>query len=187
LFSRCCTTSTLVFTGDLLTQTIMEKRGPTKKKGIDYIRLARAATLGFCIIAPSLHIWYTLTLPKILTKPFFATWKPLHKNIAGVCIDQSFFACWIISNYMFWSSMLKDANISNGIENVKTNLPLALPTNWKIWPFVTFINLTFVPIIYRVLVVNFVSIFWNFYLAWLTNSKAHEKEMLEEQAKDKLA
>jgi predicted glycosyl hydrolase (DUF1957 family) len=62
---------------------------------------------------------------------------------------------------------------------VKANLPTAIWTNWCIWPFVTFINLSYVPIIYRVLVVNFVSIFWNFYLANLNQRKSLEADLIK--------
>jgi len=110
LYARCLTTSFLVFSGDLLAQTIIEKKGPGGSKPIDKVRLVRSAALGFCVIAPNLHMWYTLTLPKILSRPIFQTLSPLQKNITGVVIDQSTFAFWIISNYMFWVSMFTNAD-----------------------------------------------------------------------------
>jgi hypothetical protein len=43
-------------------------------------------------------------------------------------------------------------------------------TNWKIWPAATLVNLMFVPIQYRVLFANFIGLFWNMYLSFITNN-----------------
>jgi len=140
LYARCLTTSFLVTTGDLTSQYLFENRGIGRELPIEKVRLVRSAALGFFIIAPNLHFWYTLTLPKILGQKFFQRFSPIQKVIAGTVIDQSTFAFWIISNYCFWFSMLKDGDPMKGIENVKNNVPKAIWVNWCIWPFVTAIN-----------------------------------------------
>jgi hypothetical protein len=98
----------LVTTGDLLSQTLLENRGFSEnRKPFDFSRTARSAALGFCVIAPNLHMWYTIGLPKLLSRPVFAAMSPLRKNLTGAAIDQSTFAFWIISNYMFWVNMFQ--------------------------------------------------------------------------------
>lgn len=41
-------------------------------------------------------------------------------------------------------------------------------TNWKIWPAATMINFMYVPMQYRVLFANFIGLFWNIYLSYIT-------------------
>ena len=41
-------------------------------------------------------------------------------------------------------------------------------TNWKVWPIATMINLQFVPMQFRVLFANFIGLFWNMYLSYLS-------------------
>jgi len=61
-----------------------------------------------------------------------------------------------------------------GIKEIKENLSQnyvdIVLTNWKIWPATQLINFYFVPFQHRILVVNFVALFWNTYLAAKTNS-----------------
>jgi protein Mpv17 len=44
----------------------------------------------------------------------------------------------------------------------------ALTSNWMVWPFVQVVNFSFVPLDYRVLFVNGLSIFWNCYLSYIS-------------------
>lgn len=50
------------------------------------------------------------------------------------------------------------------MRNVSNNLWPAMKANWTVWPIITFLNLQFVPMMYRVMVVNFCALFWNLYL-----------------------
>jgi protein Mpv17 len=45
----------------------------------------------------------------------------------------------------------------------------ALKTNWQIWPGVQFVNFAYVPLDFRVLIVNVVSLGWNCYLSYLNS------------------
>jgi hypothetical protein len=49
--------------------------------------------------------------------------------------------------------------------------------NWTVWPFITFLNLKFVPVLYQVIVVNICALFWNFYLTkqYIDNRKLSER------------
>jgi protein Mpv17 len=55
-------------------------------------------------------------------------------------------------------------------EKLQKNYVTALTSNYMIWPFVQIVNFKFIPLHYRVLFVNVVSIGWNCYLSFLNSS-----------------
>lgn len=54
--------------------------------------------------------------------------------------------------------------------------------NWMIWPGVTFVNLMFVPLIYRTLFVNFFALGWNLYLSLINEQGKKEIEERRESS-----
>jgi len=62
------------------------------------------------------------------------------------------------------------------VERLRTSYWQALATNWMIWPFVQLANFKLVPLQYRLLFVNVVSIGWNSYLSFLNSSKTKGME-----------
>ena len=59
-----------------------------------------------------------------------------------------------------------------------------MKVNWMIWPAVTFVNILFVPLLYRTLVVNFFSLGWNLFLSMKNEQGKAERGLIED---DKLA
>lgn len=59
----------------------------------------------------------------------------------------------------------------------------ALKTNWLVWPAVQTVNFTFLPLQYRVLFANVVSIGWNSYLSWVNGQEAAEEKEEREHEK----
>jgi protein Mpv17 len=53
---------------------------------------------------------------------------------------------------------------------LETSYKDTLITNYKLWPAAQIVNFKFVPLQYQVLFANFVSVFWNAYLSWATNT-----------------
>lgn len=89
------------------------------------------------------------------------------ETAARVFIDQSVFAPTMIAMFLSSMATMEGASAKERLE--KTWWP-ALRTNWMVWPFVQTINFAFLPLQYRVLFANVISIGWNSYLSWV-NSK----------------
>jgi protein Mpv17 len=87
--------------------------------------------------------------------------------LARVACDQLAFAPVMIG--VFLSSMATMEGTSAKARLDKSWWP-ALQTNWLVWPFVQVINFGFMPLQYRLLFANIVSIGWNSYLSFV-NSK----------------
>lgn len=84
--------------------------------------------------------------------------------LARVAMDQTLFAPTMIAAFL--SSMATMEGVS-AKKRLDKSWWSALQTNWMVWPFVQSINFTFVPLQFRVLFANLVSIGWNCYLSWV--------------------
>lgn len=86
---------------------------------------------------------------------------------ARVACDQLIFAPVMINVFLRSMATMEGTDMQ---EKVDKTYWAALKANYMIWPFVQAVNFKFVPLDYRVLAVNVVSIGWNCFLS-LINSK----------------
>ncbi|KAG8248961.1 Protein Mpv17 [Homalodisca vitripennis] len=144
---------------DIIAQTLIEKR---KFKGIEWNRCARYASIGL-FIGPTVGIWY-----RVLEYQFGSGGvKILFKKIA---CDQLLFAPFFLGCLMCTIDTLKGKSVQETKEDLKNNYPEILLSNYKVWPFVQVVNFYFVPLHFRVLFVQMISVLWNTYLSWKINS-----------------
>ena len=163
-------TGALVGTGDVIAQQVVEKKG---FKGHNFVRTAKMAGIGLCFIGPGLRTWYII-LDKLVKGT--AGTSALKKMI----LDQGIWApCFLV---MFFSAVgALDGNSAKQIkEKLKKDFVPALKVNYMIWPAVQLLNFYFVPMQHRVIVVNFVALFWNTYLAWASHKEKPGSAMNEE-------
>ena len=178
IFTRAATTGTLMCAGDVIAQLTLTK----KEEKFDFKRMARSFSIGFCFTGPSLYFWFNRILPKIFGLQMFSKFTPAKKVLLGVALDQGLFGWWTVGLYMFWSNYFTYWNVNKAVQNVKDRVPATMVYAWMIWPWVIYVNLTYVPIEFRVLLVNFVSLFWNLILSY-RNSQAVKPKAEQTQAK----
>lgn len=155
-------TGLLFGTGDYLAQSLFE----TEK--FDYLRSFRAIAYGGIIFAPIGHRWYGL-LTKI--KP---SQSKLVNTFARVGVDQLVFAPLIgIPLYYTIMTILEMKPLSSIEPKLSLNWWPTLKNNWLVWPIFQLFNFYLVPLQYRLLVVNLLSIGWNTYLSFELNKKSH--------------
>ena len=66
--------------------------------------------------------------------------------------------------------MLETGDSAAGIQKIKDKLWPTLQVNWVVWPVLQGVNLSVVPLQYRILYINVCSLFWSAYLSKMTNS-----------------
>jgi protein Mpv17 len=84
-----------------------------------------------------------------------------------VACDQLVFAPTFIGVFLSSMAVLEGSSVQ---EKLAKSYSSALTTNWMIWPFVQMVNFKLVPLDYRLLFVNVISIGWNCYLSYLNSS-----------------
>jgi len=142
-------------TGDILAQQLIEHKG----KNYDIRRTVKMAAMGTLFIGPGLRTWY-IVLDKLIKGA--STTAVIKKVVA----DQFLWAPVFIAAFFSVSELLDGSSFADVEQKLKTAYLPALKANYLIWPWVQLGNFYFVPLQHRIVVVNFVALFWNMYLAW---------------------
>ena len=156
--------------GDVVAQQAVERRG---FKNHDLRRTANFTAIGLVMVAPCMRAWY-ITLDRLVKGT--GTTVAIKKML----LDQSLWAPTIIASIFAAVDLLEGKTMEQFKQKFDESYFTALKTNWCVWPFVQIFNFYFVPLQHRVIIVNVVAIFWNTYLAWITNAASATQNKKEE-------
>lgn len=156
---------TLMSLGDFLAQTVIERRSVNE---YEPKRTLRFFTFGICFVGPACSLWYTFLARRFGAAKF--------STVKMVACDQLLYAPPFLASFLTGMELLKGEFSPQHIKyKLQQDYPDVLKTNYKIWPLVQAVNFTFVPVIYRVVVVNIVAVGWNTYLAMMSEKKHPEE------------
>lgn len=170
ILANSITSAILFGSGDLLAQWffINEK--------YDYRRTLRNMIYGGLVFSPFATVFYRFLNNK-LSFPFKNSIprQLIHfaNTLTRVSVDQLIWAPIGIPLYFTAVSLME----FKSFESIKLKLSDSywetLVNNWKVWPLFQTVNFLIVPLQYRLLCVNIISILWNCYLSW-ENVKANK-------------
>lgn len=80
----------------------------------------------------------------------------------------------INSLFFFTSTVMETGDAGKGVAAIQEKLWPTLKVNWVVWPVLQGINMSMVPLQYRLLYINFCSLFWSAYLSKQANAKGAE-------------
>ncbi|KAF2453447.1 SYM1 protein [Lineolata rhizophorae] len=163
--TQSITTSILFATGDTLAQQGVEKRGGAAH---DYMRTGRMALYGGCVFGPVATAWYGFLGRRINLS---STSRTIGTRVG---LDQLVFAPLHMPVFLSSMALLEG---KNPVPRVQQAYWTALKGNWTVWPAVQGVNFALVPDMWRVMVVNVVSIGWNCYLSFLNSQGVTEKKI----------
>ncbi|KAK3956658.1 hypothetical protein QBC32DRAFT_202477 [Pseudoneurospora amorphoporcata] len=85
----------------------------------------------------------------------------------------------IFNSYFFgMQAFLAGESWNNIVERIRVTVPVSFVNSWKVWPAVTAISFTFIPMEYRSLFAGVVAVGWQTYLSFL-NRKAEDGKAVE--------
>jgi len=152
----------LAGSSDLLCQYFVEKN-----EKIDFVRVARFAGLVSCCMAPMAYKWYQYierVIPAGGNK-----WKMGLKRVAA---DQIIAAPIFTSFFLFNLNVLETRNLKASLAKTANVFLPILTTNYKVWPIIQYVNLSIIPIQYRILLVQFIGLFWNMYISHMQHKES---------------
>lgn len=151
------------FLSDYICQSKIEKKS---LEDYSFTRSLRQGSVGAFFAAPSLHVWHSLILPKIVK---FCT-----NNIAKLCVsvflNETVLAGYFISCLLFSFETLKTLDVEAGAKNVQDKFVPALESSVKFWTGISFVNYGLVPIHLRPVYVSCWSVVWQSYLSYVSNN-----------------
>ncbi|KAG5421606.1 SYM1 [Candida metapsilosis] len=138
----------------------------------DLVRTLRAVVYGGIIFAPLGDKWYKVLNTKIV-------WRGKNERtmstILRVAVDQLVFAPFI-GIPLYYGAMTVLENRKPYMENImskfETSWWVTLKSNWLVWPIFQWFNFYLLPVEYRLLAVNLISIGWNTYLSYVMHNKS---------------
>ncbi|GAM26340.1 hypothetical protein SAMD00019534_095150 [Acytostelium subglobosum LB1] len=129
------------------------------------------STVGMLCISPQIHFWF-----KFLDTTIPGTSNP--RILAKLALDQLLFCPYIIAcNFGAVNLFKNKGHFDMEAYQYKLNNELfaSLKQAWMIWPLTNFVLFKYVPIDYRLLISNFVSVYWNGYLSIIGNRETTNK------------
>ncbi|WLF78140.1 Protein required for ethanol metabolism [Lodderomyces elongisporus] len=169
-------TGFLLGAGDCLAQNLFPQ---LPNQPYDYIRTLRAVFYGGVIFAPIGDKWYKILNTRIAWRGNGAlgrSGKLSEKTLSTllrVAVDQLFFAP-IIGIPLYYSTMTvlenKQPYWDNIMDKFYTSYWPTLRSNWLVWPVFQWFNFYLIPVHFRLLAVNLISIGWNTYLSYVMHN-----------------
>ena len=101
------------------------------------------------IFGPAATAWFGFLQRYVVTNSKAGT------IVARVAVDQTFFAPTQLTCFLSSMAIMEG---TDPIEKLRTTFFQCYKANVSVWPFVQTVNFTFVPLEYRVLMVNMVSL-----------------------------
>ncbi len=143
--------------GDLLSQYL-----EGKNKSFDSQRTKKFFLTGIFFVGPFLYTHYTYVLPAL-----DFTFIPLSSALRKVIVDQTYGSCAYFFSFYSFVNFFEGRSFEETKDQLRSKLWPTLLTNWKVWPFINFVNFQYIPISYQVLFNNFFSLFFNAYLSYM--------------------
>jgi len=112
-----------------------------------------------CAIAPIQYRWFKMLERKITAKTKVLT------GLKRMALDQTVAAPILTSAFIFILQLVNGHSLDYAAGRVRSAFVPVMSTNYKIWPAVQFLNMSLIPLQYRVIFVQFIAIFWNIYLS----------------------
>ncbi|KHN85997.1 Protein Mpv17, partial [Toxocara canis] len=164
--------------GDAFSQLVVEERW--RKGGYDAVRTARFVGVISVWVAPILYRWFGV-LERVSGR---ASIVPMKRML----IDQAVMAPCLTSTVITGLHLVEGNKPRDALLRARREIVPVLITNYKallrllqVWPFVQLFNFYVVPLRYRIVLLQFVGIFWNAYLSFMTQSA--QSAMVDDRAK----
>lgn len=160
LRTKALTSAAIASLSDIIAQTLI------LRSSYNWKRTACMALLGGLWNGPSTHFWQ-----KLMERLFPGKSDPA-TVLRKTCIDQLTFGplCTIV--FMGYTSLVLDGR---GWAGTKQRLAADYWGNqrngWRLWPVASLLSYQFVPLQFRVLFLNSVSLFWSTFLLWKMRSR----------------
>lgn len=154
---------------------------PKLKGNYDYVRTFRMCFHGGVIFAPMVSQWY-----KLINNKISIPGRPFAEALVRMTADQTIWAPFGIASFYVSMGVLQGHSWDNIKDELRSKYYTTMVGNYMVWPAVQIVNFRFMPLEYRLLFVNVVSIAWNTFLSWFSATPAAEGLQAIEHAENRL-
>lgn len=167
------TTCAFMTTGDLISQTIVQRN-----QGYDFGQTARFSLAGLIFVGPAVR-GFLVAIDKMFGPTIGLRVLGKKLLVDQVCCAPVFLACNISV-----LTVLKTHSFDQVEAELRKNYTSLLKLNYTFWPFVQVINFYFIPLTYRVLFGSTAALLWNTLFSYRLYNKRkmvkHFEEMFDQ-------
>ncbi|CAH8582077.1 unnamed protein product [Dicrocoelium dendriticum] len=156
LIAQAMSTGVLMAGGDALSQKLVER-----EPSFSLNRNKNFLLVGTFFLGPCLSVWNAFI-------NMYFVGPPVKRVLKMVLADQLIFTPPVLLGILSLLGILRGQSTTQLKEYVVAHYGGILLTNYMVWPIAQSVNFSFVPLPYRVLYINFIALFWNIYLANVT-------------------
>ncbi|CAJ1936716.1 unnamed protein product [Cylindrotheca closterium] len=134
----------------------------------DWTRSMHVTITGLTLIGPLTHTWYNMlerivvwSIPRM---PILAV-GAVPQLVYRMFLDAVIYSPVGVGGYFVWRTQLEGGSLASTWNKLQLVFPQALVASWSFWPAANIVNFTLVPLPFRVLYTNLLSLFWNAYLS----------------------
>jgi protein Mpv17 len=149
-----------------------------KRIGHSWSRTRQSLLTGLIWSGPVAHFWYQLLevgVGSVLRLPP----APLVQLAARIALDAALFSPFTVAGYFVVSTILQGGTARDAADKLGARWRPAVAAAWSFWPLVNVANFGLVPLPYRVLYANVMSLLWTGYLSYVNNLKKQEQKPRE--------
>jgi len=142
-------------------------------KDIDLRRSAYMAIYGMGFVGPISHFWHS-TLERIL-KPAIAgsLGSKLRTTVKKVIMDQAIAAPLFTTAFFVSRGCIEGKNLETIAGQIHSDFFKVLRTGIMVWPAAQFVNLFWIPTMYRVLFTNCVGLGWSTFMSFSAGRRSN--------------
>ena len=130
---------------------------------LDWHRTRQVAITGFTWSGPISHTWYAILEHLVTIK------DKLIGLMSRMLMDSFLFSPVAVAGYFIWRTILEGGRSKDIVAKLRDSYVNALLASFRFWPCANIINFSLVPVEYRVLYNNMLSLFWNGYLSHMNS------------------
>ncbi|CAB9515336.1 Protein Mpv17 [Seminavis robusta] len=181
LLVKATTAATLMSISDVLVQAYEQQSGDTSlstcnresvpttsSNGLllililqanNWLRTLHVGVTGLIFSGPITHAWYGILERLVERLPLKSSVSTLATKLL---LDAILFSPIAVAGYFIWRSVLEGSHVGQKLQRKWFS---SLQASWSFWPLANTLNFAFVPLPYRVLYNNALSLLWNAYLS----------------------
>ena len=144
---------------------------------LDWHRTRQVAITGFTWSGPISHTWYAILEHLVTIEDKFIG------LILRMLLDAFIFSPIAVVGYFIWRTILEGGGSNDIVAKLRDSYLDALIASFRFWPCANIVNFSLVPVEYRVLYNNMLSLFWNGYLSHINSIST--KHIEDERIKSK--
>jgi protein Mpv17 len=187
LLTKSLTSSCIMSVSDVMCQELVQRALPTAStknlstatlSSLDSNRTLQVAITGFIWSGPVTHFWYGL-LERIYAyvAQLFSIQSPAVALCVKLLLDAILFSPTVVTGYFIVRSFLEGGDwVKSSQDKLRTKFKPTLFSAWRFWPAVNSVNFYFVPLPFRVLYMNVLSLLWSGYLTHVNSAQSAPKK-----------